>query len=59
MSAVLVLARHAQPPDGIAVEVKLNDDGLFLAHNPAVMSGLDGHHLRRLELPLAAIGVSI
>src|SRR6185295_9794168 len=42
---------------GLAVEVKLDHDGLFVAHHPAVMTGIDGHDLRRPELALAAVRV--
>ncbi len=52
-----MLARHAKARDGVAFEVELDQDHRLPADDPAVVSRIDGHDLRRLELDHAAVGV--
>jgi len=48
---------HPKPPDGIALEVELDEHHWFASDDPAVVTRLDGDDLRGLVLDDAAVGV--
>jgi len=48
---------HPEAPDRLNLEVKFNQHGGLVSHNPAVMLRLDGDGLRSGELLGAAVGV--
>jgi len=49
--------RHAETADGVALEVELDQHDRLAADDPAVVTRLDRHNLRRLVLDDAAVGV--
>jgi hypothetical protein len=48
---------HAQPADGVALEVELDYHNRLLADHPPIVAGFDRHNLRRLELDDASVAV--
>jgi hypothetical protein len=54
-SAVLVRLRHAEPANGLSLEVKLDQHGGLVSHDPSVVPRLDSDHLRSYELRGAAV----
>src|SRR5262245_60590253 len=52
-----MLARHAEPGDGVAFEIEFNQDDRLPAHHPTVVTRIDRHDLRRLVLDDAAVGI--
>src|SRR5271154_1797312 len=48
--------RHAEPPDGVTLEVEFDQHHRLAAHDPAVVARLDRHDLRSLVLHDTAVG---
>jgi hypothetical protein len=49
---------EAQAIRGLALEIKLNENGGLIAHDPGVMTGVNRNHLRGGEFESAAIRVT-